>query len=1027
MRSRSAWSPFFGATLVCILAIWSIRTYQNGNYRTGCGRLASSDVSAFEFGPSVSSNSTVSNEPGTLSPLVPCLNDLDARHLTSREKRSQSSSVNPAESRLSSERSLVVSLRSGFAQSGSVQHGTAQAAAIDTSQTSFFDSEPQARTSGTSPSEFPNEKPADICRQPVGSHVIGSGVVDPELSADVDLPPAPPIEIDLTFDEENQFTGFDTFANDSVDYEAVSAPIDQHQRDVSDWTLEEVELTDRDISIQSPGGLVSFDRGSPFEFASSRSSVKQTQSTTTETTEPEITQAQPENNESIAADAEPLNEHSTERSTAERSTNEPAANLPARTWPVPASIVAELEKLEQQPLTRGWAEQMHQLVFFLTQVETHEDSQAGLIFQQMNGQLDQADQYIRDAEKRADLNAEQTAVMARLKRLTYSFDRRLAIWRHVNGLAGAGYADIYGVASKSKSNVPIISASATRISFEGIDPSWHEYLYLDEASREFSSLNPSTYRQRTAARKVLARISAPSLTPEQRRFVEQSMDPLVIDQLKNLASEPPTLDEILTVVEYLESTPDGRISHAMNDVWQNLMWSDEPALNRLASEINTHYRNANVRVSVDARLMNRLIPQMPAMTEPISETMMGTQISGRSFIENKLRVQLIPDPENVHVNIETDGSVHSDTTASTSGFRIQNQGLARFRVFKRLMYGRQGISSEQSVASVSSDQQVVGMQSDYDNIPLVNRIARRIARDKIARQAPAAEEQVKQKIASAAQQKLESEVSDGLAKARQFMNANVLQPLVALDLEPAPVGMSTTADKIMARYRVAGRDQMASYTSRPADLPGALLNIQLHQSAVNNLMSRSELGGNTFTVEELSVQLGNIVGGTQLNVDQEAREARFTFATHDPIRVDFVDDSFLISMNLKSFQVGDGKTWRQIQVKSTYIPQVNGTSLVLVQKKPGISLKGRRLKLRDQIALRTIFGAVFKDEYVVGTLPENMLARLKSPDLGIAALSLQSGWLGVAFADLPRRSPQSEAANQWQSIGSRPVYQGTGR
>ena len=72
------------------------------------------------------------------------------------------------------------------------------------------------------------------------------------------------------------------------------------------------------------------------------------------------------------------------------------------------------------------------------------------------------------------------------------------------------------------------------------------------------------------------------------------------------------------------------------------------------------------------------------------------------------------------------------------------------------------------------------------------------------------------------------------------------------------------------------------------------------------------------------------------------------------------------------------------------------------------------MRLRDQLAMRTIFGTLFKEQYEIGTLPAEALAKINSPELGIAALHLEDGWLGVAFADLVTGQPRVISPDQYR-------------
>jgi hypothetical protein len=257
---------------------------------------------------------------------------------------------------------------------------------------------------------------------------------------------------------------------------------------------------------------------------------------------------------------------------------------------------------------------------------------------------------------------------------------------------------------------------------------------------------------------------------------------------------------------------------------------------------------------------------------------------------------------------------------------------------------------------------------------------------------------VRQRVERTASERIEEEVESQLNEATAYLQKNVLQPLIAMDLDPDAQQMSTTREEIVMRYRLAGRDQMAAYTARPRSVQGSLFNAQFHQSAFNNLLMRIDLNGRTFTTAEMVKHVEDLLGVPVKSAVEQ--KAEFEFASLDPIRADFKDNRVIISLNLRSFQIGNGKRWKNLSVSSVYIPQVNGTTIELVQENPGLHLTGKNLKLRDQLAVRTIFEAFFEQSYRVSAVPEKLASRLDSANLVVSQLVVENGWAGISVSEV---------------------------
>ena len=243
--------------------------------------------------------------------------------------------------------------------------------------------------------------------------------------------------------------------------------------------------------------------------------------------------------------------------------------------------------------------------------------------------------------------------------------------------------------------------------------------------------------------------------------------------------------------------------------------------------------------------------------------------------------------------------------------------------------------------------------------------------------------------------RVEQEVGTQLHGIRQFLSDTVLQPLVSVELEPAVVDMSTTAQQIVSRYRLAGRDQLAAHTARPIDEPSDLISLQLHESAVNNLVQRLGLDGETFDSASLRQQLESVLG-IRTATQEIAGDATFRFAKTGGVQAHFKNGEIVIELRLASLQLGKGKTWRNLVIETTYVPAYEGMRLVLTQK-DGIELSGKRLRLGDQIAIRAAFKVVLEPEVTIAMMPRVLESRMGADALRIARLSIVDGWVGLAI------------------------------
>jgi len=188
-------------------------------------------------------------------------------------------------------------------------------------------------------------------------------------------------------------------------------------------------------------------------------------------------------------------------------------------------------------------------------------------------------------------------------------------------------------------------------------------------------------------------------------------------------------------LELYESRPSSRSGYLLNDVLQDLIWSDNPAYQRAAEAIQSHYRNANFRMTVSQAFMSRLLPQLPTIAD-----------------DNQLNFQM-----------QTNGHVQSDTVARTKTFRIMNQGQANFQVYKQISVNANGIDASKKAYSTSNGKQLlVGIQSKVDNVPIFGNLARRVAAKKVREQTPEANQLFRRKVSQEAEARVEKEIAKGI-------------------------------------------------------------------------------------------------------------------------------------------------------------------------------------------------------------------------------------------------------------------------
>ncbi len=679
-------------------------------------------------------------------------------------------------------------------------------------------------------------------------------------------------------------------------------------------------------------------------------------------------------------------------------------------WPNANALLAATDRLANWNAVAAWRYDLAAALTELNRAASIDDQRIPETLGKLRKLANQLDAHIiaNSATPVASPDAAQGALSDELRRLQHKVRIRVDLWTAAHEMGACQYETL-GDFDQAVYRPPQLGAEPRWL--DTLAPAWREHLKIDALQAAFQAEPPVPDQMRAAARQTLARMSSPILNSEQNEYLRHSVPPEVVEWLMHQARGPCDLVELLRQLESFLETQHGYHADAIATEYQNLLWHEHPRYQALAQQIETHLRNANLRVSVSDVFLNLLVPELPDVEEPVREHILGANVHGRSRIANRLQVRLLPDPERINLRLDAFGLVRSSTQASRGGFVVDNLGTTRFQASKPLAIGRHGLAVGPPHASVDSDNQVVGLRSNFDGIPFLAGFARRMAHNQIASQKQAATNQLNRRVEQKVKNRLDSEIEGHLDDMRSFFYDGVIQPLIALDLEPLAMETRTTHDRLIMRYRLAGIDQLAAVTPRPGGVQSSLLAIQIHQSAFNNLLGRIELNGRVFTPEQLTQHLGDTFG-VEFQADPRAPEveARMEFAPYDPIAIGLEDGMIAVKLNVRQLQVGRGRVWKRFSVESRYTPIIHGTQLILQQEANGIRVVGNQLNGRDQVAILGIFNAVFKSQYELRVIPDELLNKLGRP-IEFSQFEITDGWLAISL-DARQQPPAAPAPRQ---------------
>ena len=419
-----------------------------------------------------------------------------------------------------------------------------------------------------------------------------------------------------------------------------------------------------------------------------------------------------------------------------------------------------------------------------------------------------------------------------------------------------------------------------------------------------------------------------------------------------------------------------------------------------------HYRNANLRIAVTEELLNRVIPKPEPEYAPVQDTILGVPVRGQSLMASEISLRMIPDPHHVRMTLQVNGEVAAVTRSTSGPATFYSESESSYVARKPLEISLRGIRTWPTEVSVDNNSKLKGIATDVDRVPLLRELVRGVAQSKHDQMMPAADAEVREKIADRAKERVDREATEQISAAARQLHEKVLGPMDGLLVDPMMIGAETTATRFSMRIRLAGPDQLGGHTPRPQAPSDSLASVQIHESMLNNVLERLELDGETFDLAGLGRRLAERLHGYQPKpVDPDQQDVKITFAAKDAVHVRCNDGRLEITLAIARLGKGSRK-WKDFQVRAVYRPVVHGRRVDLARD--GIvQLIGPRLSAGAQIALRGVFSKVFSQKKPIQVTPDAFVKNPKLQGVAVTQLVINDGWIGAAIG--PQRTVTAQA------------------
>ena len=587
----------------------------------------------------------------------------------------------------------------------------------------------------------------------------------------------------------------------------------------------------------------------------------------------------------------------------------------------------------------------------------------------------------------------------------YSVTRRVDVWKAAWHACRSSNTSIpassNGFSPESQTLSAVITAIRSDLELTRDAKAWSKFLLLDDVEQLATRASELQHKQeaKQLAQRILGRLDGKQLTDVQANWLSRpSIDDLRIT-MQQWASTPVNYEVVLRQIEQIELDAVDQVSKQLAEASQNLRFSGKENDRDLATQLDLHYRNANIRVAIQGDFINRFLPQNEPMTVPIRTRAMGTNIYGRSQVESELEVSLAPSTDRWNLVLQSIGNITTLSTGQQSVVEIHTSGQAKFQSGTSVTVDRSGVTFDKTNVDVSGRIRLRKIETELDEYPILGSFVRTIAERRYVAMAPQAN-----RISNrTAQQQIRAEISDTLDQQTKLANEKlgslVINPLTRMELAPSVTEMRTTDELLLGRFRVAGEWQMGAFTPRPRAPSESLISTQIHQSAINNTLEKLLPSGEAIPLEEVLRQINASFGKESWEKPQDMPEGvEIRFSSSRPVSIEIEDGGVMLTLRIVQMKRGRAIDLRNVIIKAAYRPQTDGLHAYLVRD-GHLSISGPNMSMRKRLPARTIFNKVLSTNHMLPITPKTLQDREAFQGLAISQLELERGWIGLALSD----------------------------
>ncbi|QDV48095.1 hypothetical protein Enr17x_01040 [Gimesia fumaroli] len=476
----------------------------------------------------------------------------------------------------------------------------------------------------------------------------------------------------------------------------------------------------------------------------------------------------------------------------------------------------------------------------------------------------------------------------------------------------------------------------------------------------------------------------------------------------NVGNVRKQLAALVENLEEYEATQSSKNAFEARKAYAMLRQELEGGLGALTTALRNNYFNYNLRVMVAEDFINRLINDSTCEKGPVVDCILGAYVTGNQATTTEVGVDFKPSDSTLRFDLSLAGITNSETSGTTNQAVIYTSGHHQIWGGKEINFDGDTFTTQPAWVQVDANNTTVGASTKLDGIPLLASLGRSMAYRRTEELRGEAEAIAAQRVRDRVRPRFDEEVDERITRANEEVGGKFNKRLRDNGLFPSARSYASTDSHLYIRTRLMDTGELAANSPPLSISSDESVVIQLHESVMNNSISRMALEGRKISDQDLITEFEKSftdifdrkVKLERPPVDPDKGPNILAFDEKDPIRIQIIDDTLNIILRCGFEQKGETAVPTQIITVPLHF-KVEGDKIHITRGDVKSSPVVRPERIAAQIARAGVVRNKMEKAFPDRVEDSQVKAKLENRTvyLNITGIQTKDGWLTLTVGN----------------------------